>query len=568
MKRKTLSMNRTLAGVLMIGYSALLVLLLIISFFWISSTQREAERVERQLLAERVDEITGSMDVLDRRVYDTYASNRDFLDLSGLQSDTDNYQSAYYLNDAMRTHQALEEAMHGYAIYYDQLERVWYRSWDTGVISSEQMRGIAEALQASVRVENGLRRWTTLDVDGDTVLAVMCRRDNAAIAAVYSPRRALGALSGDGERRTALVLPTGVGGQDAAWADNLGLAGRMPDSANQYEAQMGGYRVYARKIPKVDLWVVLGVRLTLWRVLNVGQLLLLLLTAASIAAVISLYLFYRREFLRPTKELTAIMEGIRSGERTDVPLLDVRFREMQDINRTLASMVSEIEQQKVTIYEEIIERQKAELQFFQLQLRPHFYLNGLKTINALAINGDTRDIQDMVRAVSGHLRYLFQESHTVLLRDELAFVRNYLDMQRHVYGRQIEIDYDVAPAAEGWQVPILCVQTFVENSVKYARTVVAGMPLRLSVRVDLLATEEGQYLDLIVSDNCQGYSEEMLERINSGNIGDDGQAVGIGNIIRRCRLLYGERAQLLFYNEGGAVSELILPEYGPKEGEA
>ena len=141
-------------------------------------------------------------------------------------------------------------------------------------------------------------------------------------------------------------------------------------------------------------------------------------------------------------------------------------------------------------------------------------------------------------------------------------------MQEPAFGRSILVRSQVAEETKPMLVPILCVQTFVENSVKYARTVVAGMPLRLSVRVVLLATEEGEYLDLIVSDNCQGYSAEMLERINSGNIGDDGQAVGIGNIIRRCRLLYGERAPLLFYNEDGAVSELILPEYGPEEGKA
>ena len=87
----------------------------------------------------------------------------------------------------------------------------------------------------------------------------------------------------------------------------------------------------------------------------------------------------------------------------------------------------------------------------------------------------------------------------------------------------------------------------------------SGAPLAMTVRADILSTEEGRYLDLIISDNCQGYSEEALLSVNSGRFGDDGRAVGIGNILRRCRLLYGDRAELRFYNEGGAVSELVLP---------
>ena len=278
-----------------------------------------------------------------------------------------------------------------------------------------------------------------------------------------------------------------------------------------------------------------------------------------------LFRFFRRDFVGPMRELTHVMDQVRTREITRVPHLNLRFREMDDVNRTLASMVSEIEAQKVTIYEEIIERQKAQMQYLQLQLRPHFYLNGLKTINAMAINGETKGIQQVSGAISGHLRYLFQENQRVSLSDELAFVDNYIAMQAQAFGRSILARREVAPAAEDWLVPILCVQTFVENSVKYARTAIAGTRLEIDIRVDLLNTEQGRFLDIMISDNGQGYTDAMLERINRGHFGDDGQAVGIGNVICRCRLIYGGRAELNFYNEGGAVSELILPEFAGEE---
>ena len=563
MKRKSLSMNRTVALVMLVGYASLLILLLTICVFWISATRRDREAADRGALRSGVEEIVEAMDVLDKHVYDTYASNRNFLNLSGILSDTDNYQNVYYLQDAMQTKQALESALHGYIIYYDRLGRSWYRTRRTDILTNDQMREIVNTLTPYVNANSSLRKWLALDLDGDTVLAVSCRRDNAAIVGLY---RIDGALKGIADRLgregEVRLLPAGAG--DPGWQGWPEVEAALASAGETFEARVGNRRVYAQQLPKLDLWVAASVRQSLWNQLSVWQIALMAMTGASIVAVIGLYRFIRRDFLTPTRELTRVMEGIRAGDRVEVPILDLRFREMRAVNQTLASMVSEIETQKVTIYEEIIERQRAQLQFFQLQLRPHFYLNGLKTINAMAINGDTAQIQSLVHAISDYLRYVLQSRHLVLLREELEFVRNYLSLQDRAYGRQVQVDYDVDAALEDWLVPILSVQTFVENSVKYARTAVAGMPLRLSVRADLLSTEEGRYIDLIISDNCQGYSGEVLDRVNSGNFGDDGQAVGIGNVIRRCRLLYGERAELRFYNDNGAVSELILPQIDEK----
>lgn len=566
MKRKLLSMNRTIALVMLIGYAALLILLSTICAFWISSTYREREDFNREILQSAVDEITDAMSILDKHVYDTYASNRNFLNLSGILSDTDNYQNVYYLQDAMQTKQALEGALHGYIIYYDRLGRTWYRSQNTSTLSNEQMRDCIEKMSPYVRANSRLRTWKALDIGGDTVLAISCRKDNAAIVALYKIDGVLRSLSermGHNGEICLLPLRNGVDEWDG-WTE---VESNLVSGQERYETRIGAYRVYARCLPKLDLWIAISARQSLWNYLNMWQILLMVITAASVVAVICLYRFMRRDFLMPTRELTRVMEGIRTGEITEVPILKMRFREIAQVNQTLASMVSEIEKQKLTIYEEIIERQRAQLQFYQLQLRPHFYLNGLKTINAMAINGDTAQIQSLVLAFSDYLRYVLQDRTLVHLTEELNFVRNYLKLQETAYGRQIQMRFDIDNKLEDWLVPIQCVQMFVENSVKYARPAVAGMSLRLSVRADLLLTENGRYIDLIISDNCQGYSDEVLERINSGSLGDDGRTVGINNMIRRCRLLYADRAELRFYNENGAVSELIMPEIIEKEAE-
>ena len=64
------------------------------------------------------------------------------------------------------------------------------------------------------------------------------------------------------------------------------------------------------------------------------------------------------------------------------------------------------------------------MQYLQLQLKPHFYLNGLKTVNALAMAHEDEKIQELVLNLSEHLRYLLRaEQETVPLSRELALWR-------------------------------------------------------------------------------------------------------------------------------------------------
>ena len=109
-----------------------------------------------------------------------------------------------------------------------------------------------------------------------------------------------------------------------------------------------------------------------------------------------------------------------------------------------------------------------------------------------------------------------------------------------------------------WKVPTLIVHTFVENSVKYAHLGGGSIPLKIQVSADILETEEGEYLDLIIRDNGQGYPEDILEEIN-GDTRIGIRSVGINNIKRRCQFLYGQQAEYHFETDQGAVSEIVLP---------
>lgn len=200
------------------------------------------------------------------------------------------------------------------------------------------------------------------------------------------------------------------------------------------------------------------------------------------------------------------------------------------------------------------------MQYLQLQMQPHFYLNGLKILNAFVMEQQTEKVQDLIIKLSEHLRYLLQaEAETITLRQELSFTDNYAQLRGQMIGREIKLVFEAEPETLDFQVPMLAVQTFIENSLKYAKTGSVTTPLLLEVHAVFLETEDERYLDLTVRDNGQGYAEHVLKDIN-GESKTGKRNIGINNLKRRCQILYGDKAEFTFYNQDGAVSEWIIPE--------
>jgi len=99
--------------------------------------------------------------------------------------------------------------------------------------------------------------------------------------------------------------------------------------------------------------------------------------------------------------------------------------------------------------------------------------------------------------ISDHVRYIFHDNQDMVpLQTELHHVENYIQMQRYITSQSIAFHMEVEPGLEEAQVPALCLQTFVENSCKYAT--VPGRGLEISLEVRQLPSEEGGRLDAVI----------------------------------------------------------------------
>lgn len=236
-----------------------------------------------------------------------------------------------------------------------------------------------------------------------------------------------------------------------------------------------------------------------------------------------------------------------------------KVQEYRILEDAFNHMSKEIKNLKIENYEIQIKKQKADLQYLQLQISPHFYLNALNIIYSLAQIQDYGKIQKMTMHLVNYSRYMFHDSQElVTLDEELNHVRDYIEIQKmrflnfHLY--QEEIDEKLKKLL----IPTFILQSFVENSVKYGLRKKERSCLLLSARLD---EHDSNIAILAVRDNGNGYCQEVLEAIeHDDRISDNSEKnIGIRNVKERLNIIYGSKATVRIYNDGGAVSEIKVP---------
>jgi len=173
--------------------------------------------------------------------------------------------------------------------------------------------------------------------------------------------------------------------------------------------------------------------------------------------------------------------------------------------------------------------QASELRLLKSQLNPHFLFNALNTVRALIADEPVR-AQTAVTELARTLRYALGSGHgeLVTLEQELATVQDYLALEALRLGERLRVDLDVAAAARKLRIPVMLLQTLVENAIKHG---IAELPAGGVLRIR--AWTAGGALHLEVENPCP---EPRTQHT--------GEGIGIANAQRRLQLLFGPEATL------------------------
>lgn len=229
-------------------------------------------------------------------------------------------------------------------------------------------------------------------------------------------------------------------------------------------------------------------------------------------------------------------------------------REMEHLIQSFNDMTFQVRDLKIRTYEDALERQKLELDYLNLQIEPHFYLNALNLINVMAQMGDQELIREMTENLSEYMRYVVgSRKGSVTIREELEHVRHYLKIMEMRFQEGFHYRENAEEALQGVKIPPLLIHSLVENSMKYAFDVYRETLIEVQVR-----KEEAGIL-ICVKDNGGGYPDVYLERYNH-NLTPDENHIGIMNLRSRVEIMYPEKVRVHLYNMEpcGACTEIWI----------
>lgn len=189
------------------------------------------------------------------------------------------------------------------------------------------------------------------------------------------------------------------------------------------------------------------------------------------------------------------------------------------------------------------------LQVLKMQLHPHFLFNTLNAISELMYtNPDAAE--RMISHLSDLLRLSFEnlEVQEISLKQELEFLRKYLEIEQMRFEDRLKVEMHIAPDTLDAGVPNMILQPLVENAIKHGLA-----PRSEGGTIEIEAVRNNGHLDISVSDNGIGVPFGDLENLDEG--------VGLSNTRRRLRHLYGDTHKFKLKNsaKGGLNVNLTIP---------
>ncbi|NBK21780.1 MAG: sensor histidine kinase, partial [Spirochaetia bacterium] len=220
------------------------------------------------------------------------------------------------------------------------------------------------------------------------------------------------------------------------------------------------------------------------------------------------------------------------------------FNTMMDQIESLMNQVKETEKHK----------RESEFAVLQSQIQPHFIYNTINSMKYYAHLKGVYEIEEVATAIVELLRAVIGQGHEFIpLSEEIHYIKQYLVIQRFKYQQEFETVWEIDESLLQHMIPKLLLQPIVENAL------IHGIANRKGGCITIKAYALDDGIHCSVSDNGKGMAQAEVAKLK-------GQAqhmsgVGISNVFRRIRMIYGEpyEGYITSYENLGTVVELWLP---------
>lgn len=176
------------------------------------------------------------------------------------------------------------------------------------------------------------------------------------------------------------------------------------------------------------------------------------------------------------------------------------------------------------------QRDKAEIELYKAQIKPHFMFNTLNSLYGLFLTENKNALPSLEKFIS-MMRYIHTSSNRNLvpLAEETEYIREYVEVQSLRLNEMTTVVLNINTQDEGLMIPPMLLVTFVENCFKHGVS-----PVQKSCILISLSEEEG---NLLFATSNRIFPVRRI-----------GEHMGIENCRRRLELLYPGKYELAINN--------------------
>ena len=284
-----------------------------------------------------------------------------------------------------------------------------------------------------------------------------------------------------------------------------------------------------------------------------------------------------RNMIRPLTDLSNTAHEVAKGN-LNVPQLPVVIEdEVGVVTRSFNQMLESI-RQNIDQLKESMERQaqmkerellmethlkEAQLKYLQAQINPHFLFNSLNAGAQLAMMGDADNTGIFLEKMADFFRYNVRKmEEDAMLWEEIEAVDNYIYILNVRFAGDITYIKDVDENIENIRIPSMILQPLVENAVQHGiHDCMETGWIRMGIHL------KGDRLDITVTDNGAGMTEEMISKVMSSHADQNEEnrystGIAVRNVIDRLQLYYKEENIFTIESDGpdtGTRVHITLP---------
>lgn len=182
------------------------------------------------------------------------------------------------------------------------------------------------------------------------------------------------------------------------------------------------------------------------------------------------------------------------------------------------------------VHERQEENLKTELSFLRSQINPHFIFNILNNLVALE-QMKSPELGPTILKLSSLMQYMLYETdeERVPMNKEVEYLESFIDLQRQRFGSKVPITVSLDRTPSIYEIEPMLLIPFVENAFKHG----VGMIEHPSIDIGLF-----------VASGVLHFTVRNRYNPDSPEVKDKTSGIGLGNVRRRLKLLYGDQQAL------------------------